>query len=431
MRCTILVTGTRGDVHPLVALGAGLRRAGLDVRVATYPEFAPLVEGQGLELFAVPGRSSSFFAGAAGAAFRSRTRSQDAFKSFFDNYLSRSFARILESYWQASQDADVLLSIIGGLPSLAERLRVPAFLASPYPIMYLPTGAFPNPYRDATLHEGSWMANRRSWRANEPSMEVSEGVVNAWRREALGLPPLPWREDLKRHRRLPHLLGYSASVLPRPRDWKPWVHVTGYWFLDEHVDPDPTPGLQAFLDAGPPPIGIGFSSLVGPNAAIVTRAVVKALERSGRRGVLITGLGGLKGESLPDFVHPVKWVPYEWLLPRLCAMVHHAGAGSTGAAMRFGLPQLALPFGYDQALWAHQIHALGVGPRPIPAEDVTEENLARAFDELTSTPGFRTRAEALRDRIAGEDGVGAAVARIIEAVDRGGAQVAVSASPRA
>ena len=141
--------------------------------------------------------------------------------------------------------------------------------------------------------------------------------------------------------------------------------------------------------------------------------------------MLITGLGGLKGVSLPDSIHPVEWVPYTWLLPRLSAMVHHGGAGSTAAGLRAGLPQLVLPFGYDQMLWARQIHALGIGPRPIPAEAVTVENLTPAFRELLSNPGFRDRATAMKEQIAGEDGIGAAVKIVIEAMDRHAAQVVV------
>ena len=197
-------------------------------------------------------------------------------------------------------------------------------------------------------------------------LQIGEAVLNKWRHDRLGLPSIGWREDLERMRRMPHLLGYSPAVIPRPRDWKPWVHVTGYWFLDDPGAYRPPPALQAFLDAGPPPLGIGFSSQVGRNTAGITTAVVDAVTQASQRAVIITGSGGLKGLkglALPNHVHVVETVPYDWLFPRISAMVHHGGAGSTAAAMRFGLPQLGVPFGFDQALWASQSMSSAPGPR--------------------------------------------------------------------
>jgi len=426
MRCTIFALGTRGDVEPLIALGVGLKTAGLDVRFASQRDFAATVEQHGLESFPIEGQSSSFFRGAAGIALRERMQSNADFQRFFDNYLSLGFSRILNDFWAASRDADVVLAWMNGAQPIAERLGVAVFVCGICPVPHWPTGAFSNPYLGSAPDPPSWLANRRTWRANETAAKVGESVLNKWRCDTLGLPSTSWREDLARMRRLPHLLGYSPSVLPRPRDWKPWVHVTGYWFLSDPRAYQPPPELQAFLDAGPPPLGVGFSSLVGRNPAGVTNAVIDALAQAGQRAVLLTGLGGLKGVAFPDHVFPVAAVPHDWLFPRISAMVHHGGAGTTGMAMRSGLPQLGVPFGYDQTLWANQIHALGVGPAAIPVESITAERLAPALREVASNPRMRDRAAAVSASVRSEDGIGTAVSIILEAADRRAARVTVS-----
>lgn len=418
MRCTIFALGTRGDVEPLIALGAGLKAAGVTVRVAAQRDFAATVEQRGLEYFPVAGQSASFFRGAAGIALRERMQSNAEFQRFFDNYLALGFARILDDFWEASRDADVVLAWMNAGQPLAERLGIPVFVCGICPVPHWPTGAFANPYLGSAPERPGWLANRRTWRANEQAAKIGESALNRWRTETLGLAATGWRDDWARMRRLPHLLGYSPAVLPRPRDWKPWVHVTGFWFLGDPGTYQPPPELQAFLDAGPPPIGVGFSSLVGRNPTAVTRAVIDGLTEAGQRAVLLTGLGGLKGVTFPDHVCPVTAVPHDWLFPRISAMVHHGGAGTTGVAMRSGLPQLGVPFGYDQMLWANQIHELGVGPAPIPAESITAQRLVPALRAIATNQGMRDRAAEVSASIRAEDGIGTAVSIILAAADR-------------
>lgn len=417
MRCTILAIGSRGDVQPLIALGAGLRAAGLTVRCATHADFEPAVVAQGLEYFKLEGRAAEFFGGAAGNAFRERVRTPAEFRRFFDNYLGLFLERFLDDAWRASVDADVVLSWSRCAPSLAERLRVPVFVVSLNPVLHLPTSAFANPFQGQAEPDAAPARTRRSWRLALPATRIGEAALNAWRRKSLGLAGVSWRTDLARLRRLPHLLGYSTSVLPRPHDWAPWVHVPGYWFLDDHGRFSPPPALEAFLDAGPPPVAIGFSSQVGKNAVAVTRAVVDGVTAAAQRAIVVTGFGGIKGVEFPPHIFPVSAVPYDWLFPRVSAMVHHGGAGSTAAAVRFGLPNFAVPFGFDQALWGQRLAALGCGPEPIAADQLSAAALARALREVASTPAMRARAQALGARVRGEDGIGAAVRLVVSSLD--------------
>lgn len=417
MRCTILAVGSRGDVQPLVALGAGLQAAGFTVRFATHRDFEASVRRHGLDYVPLAGHALGFFGGAAGHAFRDRVRNAAEFRRLFDDYLSLFLQRFLRDAWAASAGADVVLTWSRAAPALAERLRVPVFVVSLNPVLYLPTAAFPNPFQESPGPRPGPPLNRRTWRLALPALRIGEAQVNDWRRESLGLGPIGWRRELRQLRRLPHLLGYSPAVLPKPRDWAPWIRVTGNWFLDEPGEYQPPPELAAFLAAGPPPIAIGFSSQVGRNAAAITRTVVDAVTRAGTRAVLVAGFGGLKGVEFPDHVFPVRTVPYDWLLRRVTAMVHQGGAGSTAAALRFDLPGFAVPFGYDQALWGARVHALGAGPAPIPVERLTADALAGAIRQVTTDTGMRERAAAVGAKIRAEDGIAAAVAAILAAAN--------------
>ncbi len=416
-RCTILAIGSRGDVQPKIALGVGLKARGFEVCFATHLDFESLVGEHGLEFRQLPGRSASFFSGPAGVALRERTRDSRRFLQFFEKYLSVFVDKLLVGCFEASRDADVILcwSWLRTGPSLAERLGIPVIIASPTPVLHLPTAAFPNPFQGPSHLKLGPAMNRLTWRLALPFTRIAQKQVDRWRHETLGLPVLSWREEIRALRRLPHILGYSPTVLPKPRDWADWIHVTGYWFLDQPSTYTPPVELETFLASKPTPIAIGFSSQVGRETAEATKAVIAALTRTETRCVLIAGFGGLKGVELPGHIFPVQSVPYDWLLPRVAAMIHQGGAGSTASALRAGVPSLAVPFGYEQALWGRRIAALKTGPAPIPANKLTAENLSTAIHRLVTEDSFRRHAMRIGETLRSEDGIGNAV-EIIERI---------------
>jgi sterol 3beta-glucosyltransferase len=409
--CTILALGSRGDIQPLLALSLGLRAAGYTVRFAAPQDFENWVRSLGLDYVRLTGNSSGFFSGAAGMALRDRIKDKAAFQRFFEDYLGTYLNKLFRACWEASQDTDAIFcwpwTRVG--PSLAERLRVPLFVVSPNPVLHLPTSSFANPFQGPGALPLGPLYNRLSWLWATPFTRIGQRQVDAWRKQTLGLEPLPWREDLRRLRRLPHLFGYSPAVLPKPWDWGRHIHVTGYWFLDQEVDYRPPADLEAFLAAGEPPVAIGFSSQVGKDSKRITAEVVEGLRRSGQRGLFISGWGGVKGMELPEHVHRVDTVPYDWLLPRISAMVHQGGSGSVAAVLRAGVPSFAVPFGYEQALWGQRIAKLGVGIAPLAPERLNAHSLAGALKRLSGDTGLHPRALELAERIKAEQGLRKAV----------------------
>ena len=168
------------------------------------------------------------------------------------------------------------------------------------------------------------------------------------------------------------LCGYSPHVIPVPRDWDDRHVVTGYWFLDEPEGWQPPEGLEEFLAAGEAPVYVGFGSMGDRDAERTTAVVIEALAELGRGAVLSSGWGGLSESDLPDGFFMVGSVPHSWLFPRVAAVVHHGGAGTTAAGVRAGIPAVVTPVLGDQPFWGRTLARLGVGT----AVAALEETLA-------------------------------------------------------
>jgi UDP:flavonoid glycosyltransferase YjiC (YdhE family) len=217
----------------------------------------------------------------------------------------------------------------------------------------------------------------------------------------------------------PILYGYSPSVIPKPSDWDDHTHVTGYWFLDPDDDWTPPAALAEFLQAGPPPVYVGFGSMSSRKPEQTADLILRAIAQAKQRAIMLSGWGGLHKEDLPDTVLMVDSVPFSWLFPRVAAVVHHGGAGTTSAGLRAGVPTVVIPFFGDQPFWGQRVAELGVGPAPIPRRRLTAERLAQAMLRAVTDPAMRQHAANLGARIRAEDGIAGAVAVVQQIEERG------------
>jgi len=228
-------------------------------------------------------------------------------------------------------------------------------------------------------------------------------------RKRLGLPAYTFAKFYRTLRSTPMLCAYSPSIIPHPDDWPENYHVTGYFFLDTETDWQPSPELEAFLGAGDPPIYIGFGSMAGRNPEQLARLSLDALSRSDQRGLLLTGWGGLNTDLVPDNVFVVDSAPHSWLFPRMAALIHHGGAGTTAEGLRAGIPSIIVPFVFDQSFWGARIKSLGLGPDFIPRKDLTVDRLANAIRIAVTNSSMRRRASLCGEAIRTENGIGNAV----------------------
>ena len=398
-------------MQPFVALGVGLRDAGHKVTLATGKGFE--ASGRGLRFAALDVELLERLQSPEGKAALSGRNLLGTLKETASMY-----RRVLDQEWAASRDAEAVVyhpKALGGY-HISEALGVPGFLTHPIP-MFSPTSAFPNPVLPVTDLGGP--LNRLSYGAFLRLSTASfRRTINRWRRETLGLPQrrLLASELVLHGVPVRKLIGCSPHVVPPPADWDRCTTMTGYWFLDGTGDWRPPVHLADFLAGGPPPVYVGFGSLGGWTSPEVVGAALSALERSGKRGVLATG-GGRVPSGVPDDVCVIESAPHEWLFPRMAAVVHHGGVGTTAEGLRAGTPCVICPTTMnDQLFWGRRVFELGVGPEPIPQKKLTAEKLLHAIRVATEDDRVRERAAALGEKIRAERGVARAVGVIGSAV---------------
>ena len=171
-----------------------------------------------------------------------------------------------------------------------------------------------------------------------------------------------------------------------------------------------------FLEASSPPIYIGFGSMTTRKPEETTALVINALKQTNQRAILASGWGGLQKADLPESIFMIDSIPHSWLFPRVAAVVHHGGAGTTAAGFSAGVPSIVIPFFADQPYWGQRVADLGVGPAPIPRQKLTVDRLAQAIQIAVTDKAMRQRAVDIGSKIQREDGIARAV-EIIQKLD--------------
>lgn len=426
MRVTIPTTGSRGDVQPYVALGVGLRARGHEVCLATHADFESLVRGHGLDFFMLAEGGRTLQASDTGDRMLHSGDNAFAFLSEFARLRRPLISQSLNRCWLACRGSDLILATNTEFllaEAVAERERLPVVWTSLQPVA-------PSRFRPSCLFRpwprgvpGASAYNLGTHAVTGLGLWLLQGLaLNRARRDVLGLPPVSFARTARSFL-APRLCldGYSARVVPPPPDWDESHQVTGFWYLDSDPDWKPPPGLIDFLAAGPPPICVGFGSMHDRHADRMTKVVIEALKRSGQRGVMLSGWGGLGPGPASDSLFTVASVPHAWLFPQVAATVHHGGAGTTAACLRAGVPSLVVPFMADQPFWGRCVFALGVGPKPIPHGRLGAENLAQSIRIMVTDAVMRQRAAEVGAQIRAEDGVGRAVDILEQHFQPGGA----------
>ena len=407
MRIVVMAVGSRGDVAPYTGLGVRLQAEGHQVTIATHALFEKLVRDRGLGFHCLPIDTQEEMTSRLAA---DGTRNLVKVTLAVNKVVAAHARPMADAMLAAARQADVLLitpvSWIGahvaaglGMPSMGVYLQpmTPTREFAPATVTARSLGGWGNRTAAATL----LTMGQRPFR----------GIVDELRAE-LGLPavkPGAWLAHVEASR-WPICYGYSPVVVPPPADWPAWHHTVGYWWPARGPSFVPPAHLLDFLAAGPPPVYVGFGSMPAVDRDALSALVVAALRQAGVRAVVHRGWAGLTAAG--DDVLTVDEVPHEWLFPRMAAVVHHAGAGTTGAGLRAGVPAVPVPFMVDQPFWARRLERLGVTPGAIPFRRLTAARLAAALTEVTGNPGYRARGEAVAARLAREDGA-AGVLRVL------------------
>jgi len=405
-----LTFGSRGDVQPFVALAAELRRAGHDVFLCAPSNFAPLAADYGVPFRpqAVDSREL-----VARPEVREAMESGSPLKFLRIKGLADSIADSINlDAWNATRDVDAMFFKAewpaAGYSIARKRkiLGIEVNFAPTEPSWEIPgIGMGVGRHRRLVNRATSELSCRVFW-------SFFLGSANRFRRGVLDMPRLPRTGPFREYARTrqPVFYAFSPTLLPKPSDWRPDAHVLGYFFLSEPGVWQPGDELCRFVESGPRPIYVGFGSMPSPRARETMQAILTALTLNGQRAVLQEGWGGLGGGiDLPADVHLAKDVPHSWLFPRMAAVIHHGGSGTTGAVLRAGIPSIIMPHNFDQPFWAQRVYELGVSPPPIPLKRLDPERLAATIRACVADSAMRERATAVGQRVRAEHGVERAV----------------------
>lgn len=400
MNITILTYGSRGDVQPFIPLSRGLMERGHNVVLAAPARFKSLIEEHHIA-----------FAELAGDPEDLSRRLNDAGYNFIKQvrelmtHAVQIGADVMRQTEAACKDADLIIHTFThavGAHTLAREKNIPDVYVDLFP-MFVPTGDYPN----VSLPDfGNRAYNRFTHVASAQISWITSRIGFEQVRRSAGLPKrklfFPFKDGARRAPTL-ILCAWSPEVIPPSSDWKPNIHVTGYFFSPPNQSYTPPPQLNSFLKAGQSPVCVSFGSMVNKDAKRIDEIVRQALKQTNNRGVILSGWGGVQHQTSDDVLY-LESVQHDWLLPKCKLVIHHGGAGTTSAGLRAGIPNIIVPFMADQPFWGKRVNQIGAGPKPIPVKKLSVANLSRAIFEAESHLVVE-QSKRIGEKIRAENGV--------------------------
>lgn len=415
MAVVLLALGSRGDVEPLAVLAGALVRHGVEARVVALADYADLVTASGAPVTPIAGSVAQslemthtrvgrlVFAGSAGQGVILR------------RWVAAIAPAVAEATLSAVRPGDTLVS--GILTREVALALVEARRCRMVTMVY--TGMLPTVHRECHYlpqHFTGWASydrwgSRLGWAV---STAIGRPAARATRRR-LGLPPPgPAARATAAADLHPIVVAASPLLVPPAPDWPAAAYQTGHLVADP-PEVLPPGDVAALLATGRPVVHVGFGSMGGSIGHHRLDVVQEAAARSGV-DVVTPALPGMPPGRVDERVLAIAPLPHDWLFPRMAAVVHHGGSGTSYAGLRAGVPSAAVPFGVDQPFHADRLFRLGVGPAPFPVQRMTGERLATLIGELVGSPrsaAYRRNAAEVAVRCHAEDGVGETV-RLLE-----------------
>ncbi|MBV8782185.1 MAG: glycosyltransferase, partial [Phycisphaerae bacterium] len=368
MHVLLITIGSHGDVHPFIGLGLALKSRGHQVTFATNDYFRPLAKRAGFDDFISLGSADEY---SMMAKMPELWESSRGVKLIFE-FISRGFEDIYKivAHHHASHPADgvvVSSSLCLGARVAQDKLKFPmatvhlspSILRSVINPAKLP-GLFMPPWFPYWIKAAMWRAadrygidpivcpNLNEFRAKHNLAPVKRPLKDWWHSPDLVLGM--W----------PEWFG------PMQPDWPSQTVLCGFPLYDERELEAMPPDLIAFLDAGEKPIAFTPGSAMWRGEEFF-KASVEACRKLNRRGLLLSRHADHIPPNLPAGVLHVPYAPFSQLLPRVAALVHHGGIGTTSQALAAGTPQLIMAMSHDQPDNAFKVERLGVGLAIRPA----------------------------------------------------------------
>jgi vancomycin aglycone glucosyltransferase len=394
--------GSRGDVQPLVALALQLRELGQEVRLCAPPDFRDWIDTFGIPFVPI-GPEVRPFAISSPPAVRARP-SPEQMRQIAEATVATQFQVIPA----AAEGCDILVG--GGalqiaLRSVAEQQGIPYVYTSYCPISLPSSHHAPPAWRGDSPADGA-ADNSKLWAEDAQRWNDSWGVALNSHRASVGMAPVA---DVRSHIFTDNpWLAADPTLAPWPEPADLDVVQTGAWILPDQRPLSPE--LEAFLEAGEPPVYFGFGSIRAPQG--LSEVMIQTARALGRRTIVSRGWAELVPLNNESDCLSIGEVNQQALFQRVAAVVHHGGAGTTTAAARAGAPQVVIPQHYDQHYWARRIDHLGIGSAHPPVVPTTD-SLAAALSHALP-PDIAARAQFVAKAVR-TDGAKAAAQRLMTA----------------
>jgi rhamnosyltransferase subunit B len=416
-RIVLATFGSFGDIHPYMAIAMELQNRGHNPVIATGSLYREKIEGAGVS-----------FATMRPNIPPPREQDQELMDKFMEpksgpKFLMEElvFPYVRDGYadlHKAIEGADLLVThpITCG-PLVARKTGIPWISTVLSPMSFFsaydppvpPFWPWANKLRmfGPRFMKALLDLVKKSYRA---------GPVDDFRRE-LGLADFGNPIFDGQHSPALVLALFSSIFASAQPDWPPQTRITGFAFYDGRHELDMPLELLRFLDAGSAPIVF----TLGSSAVWVARDFfpesVAAAKKLGRRAVLLIGDGRNRlQEALPPEIIAVNYAPFESLLERGCAMVHHGGVGTTAQGLRAGIPALIVPFAFDQSDNAAHAKRLGTS-RTLYRHQYRADRVAGELDKLLGRPHYAMKAKEASKRLRKENGAAVACNLIEEFIE--------------
>jgi len=407
LNISLLTYGSRGDVEPFLALADGLTAAGHRVTLAAPERYQTFLENDHVLYQGLPGDPGSLADDLRERAGKNPLKLVTA----MTRHVMPIAVDVFREAQKASRGADIILhsfAMTDGGHTLARQERARDISVQFFPV-FQPTSQFPSiVFPDLPLGD---TYRRLTHHLNTLVFRWGGRFMYAFlRRKHRSLPRLAeWPFAKKAPEIVPTFFAFSEHVIPKPPDWPEQVLITGYWHRQRAEGWQPPERLTRFLKRHPQPVYISLGSMVPQPEKRLMELFIDVLEEVDSPGLISLGHPKEYAWAARENVFITGPMPHDWIFPRTKAVLHHGGAGTTGAVMRSGVPGVVLPVSADQFFWGKRAQALQVSPKPIPFRERSRENISDALKQVINDPSFNHQAQNLGRKLRKENGVEQAI----------------------
>ena len=406
MRWLLTSWGSRGDLHPFLALGRGLRARGHEVTLVGHPEWEEETTTAGLRFVGTGEAPRHDLLRRHPEILSAKWGGMTSLHALVRHGMAPGFSQVLSTLLAEAPQHDVLI---------AHHFVFPAPIAAevsgrPWTTVSLAPGVVPSAYARPGSHFAPLRTgfaarafNRFFWSCGRGATgRIVDPEVNRLRARH-GLPPIHDAVFGAHSPRL-HLQLYSPHFAPPVPDWSAEKRQTGFCFYTPSGTSTLPLEVEAFLADGEPPVLFTLGSAAVQRPGRFFEEAATALSSLGKRGILLIGAEENRPARLPKNVLALAYAPYGLIMPRVAAVVHQCGIGTLSHALLAGVPSVACPFAFDQPNNARRLEALGVAEVVLPHQR-TAPHFERALRHVLSGAA-PARARQLAELLRQEDGVG-------------------------